>query len=323
MNEPDFVVGLDIGGTSIVGAVIAAQDARILSRESIATEAARGPANGVQRITELIHRLIAQANLTIAQISGIGIGCTGPVDPIRGRVQNPYTLPTWDDMPLLEMLAAHLDLPMLLIGDCDVAALGEYWVGAGQGCRTMLYLTFGTGIGGGIISERHLHRGVGFVASEPGHMALDPNGPPCYCGARGCFETFAAGPAIARFATERATPDGLMRQLAGDQPITAKIVAQAAVQADPVAVELIRQTGFYIGVGLGNLMNIIAPEIVVLGGGVMGSWPLFEPVVMETLNARNRMIPYDQIAIRPAKLGLNAGVTGAARAILDQLRDAQ
>ncbi len=321
-HDLPYIVGLDIGGTNMVGAVVASHDAQVLSRLSVPTEAARGPEDGLRRIGDLVDQVIATAHLTLAQISGIGIGCTGPVDTPTGRVQNPYTLPTWDDLPLVDSLIERFHLPTLLIGDCDVAALGEHWVGAGKDCANMLYLTFGTGIGGGIISGGRLHRGVGLMSSELGHMVLDLNGPPCYCGARGCFETLAAGPAIARFAAERAAPGSLLLELAGGsrERITAQTVSQAAERGDPVAAELIHQTAFYIGVGLGNLMNILAPEVVVLGGGVMQSWPLFEPIVMETLTARNRMIPFERIAIRAAHLKLNAGVTGAARALLEHLQ---
>lgn len=305
----------------MVGAVVASTDARLLSRLSIPTDAARGQEDGLRRIGQLIEQVIADAKLTRSHIGGIGIGCTGPVDTPTGRIHNPYTLPTWDDMPLVDVLVERFHLPTLLIGDCEAAALGEHWVGAGRDCRSMLYLTFGTGIGGSIISDGRLHRGAGLMATEPGHMALDPNGPQCYCGARGCFEMLAAAPAIARFAAERATPDSLMCRMAGGEPqkITAEIVSKAAEQGDPIAADLMRQTALYIGLGIGNLLNIIVPEVVVLGGGVMGSWPLFEPIVIESIRARSRMIPFDLMSIRPAHLKLNAGVTGAARALLEHL----
>jgi len=303
----------------MVAAVVSGIDGQILARHSIPTDAARGPEDGLRRLNALIERVIADANSDRAHLAGIGIGCTGPVDTPTGRVHNPYTLPTWDDVPMVESVVQYFSLPTLLIGDCDVAALGEYWAGAGRGYSSMLYLTFGTGIGGAIVSGGRLHRGVGQMASEPGHMVIDLHGPECYCGAHGCFEQLAAAPAIARFARERASP--AMLALAGGEieRITAETVGRAAEQGDLVAGALIEQTAFYIGVGLANLMNILAPEVVVLGGGVMGSWPLFEPHVWKTLMARGRMMPFERIKIEPAQLRLNAGVTGAARAIFDHL----
>lgn len=321
MNKAKHVVGLDVGGTNVVGAVVTGADARLLARASIPTDAARGPDDGLRRIGDLVERLIATTGLAYSEIGGIGIGATGPVDTPTGRIHNPYTLPTWEDVPIGGYLAGRFQLPTLLIGDCDAAALGEFWAGAGQGSRHMLYMTFGTGIGGGIIIDGKLHRGIDLASSEPGHMVIDWQGPPCYCGAQGCFEMLASGPAIARFARERAEVDSLLLKLVEchRELITAETVSQAAEQGDPIARELIRQTATYIGIGLANLINILTPEVVVLGGGVMQGWPVFAPVTLATIQARGKMVPIDQIAIRTASLKLNAGVTGAARALLDHL----
>jgi glucokinase len=261
----------------------------------------------------------------VADIGGIGIGCTGPVDSLTGRVHNPYTLPTWDDLPLVDYLRPHFDIPIYLLGDCDVAALGEYWCGAGRGYRHMLYITVGTGIGGGIIHNGRLHRGVGLVAIEPGHHVIDLNGPQCYCGARGCLEMFAAAPAIARRgqeAVQHASADSLLLKLAEGDPnqITPKLIAQAAEKGDPAATEVMRQTGVYLGVGLANLINILTPEVVVMGGGVMQSWNLLAPQIKKTLAERGAMVPFDKVKLTQASLGLTAGVIGAGRAILDYLQ---
>ncbi len=318
---PEYVVGVDIGGTNIAAAVVASRDAHVLSRLSIPTEAERGPEHGMRRINDLIARVVAGAGLSAAQIGGVGIGCSGPVDSVRGRVMNPYTLPTWDDMPLVDSVVERFDLPALLLHDCAVAALGEHWAGAGQGANHMIYVTVGTGIGAGIIVDGRLHRGVGLLAGEFGHHVIDLNGPLCYCGARGCWEMLAAGPAIARFAAERA-PEGspLLALAGGDRAqITARLVSQAAEAGDPVAREGMEQAAFYLGVGVANLMNILAPEVVVMGGGVMQSWPLLAPTLLRTIHARGAMVPFDQIKVVPASLRLNAGVVGAARGLLDHL----
>jgi glucokinase len=213
--------------------------------------------------------------------------------------------------------------PAYLMGDCDVAALGEYWRGAGQSSQHMLYLTVGTGIGGAIIESGKLHRGIKLLSSEPGHHVIDMNGPECYCGARGCLEALAAGPAIARRGREAVqnAPDSMLLRLAnGDSnQITSKLISQAADMGDAVAIRLVRETGTYLGIGLANLINILTPEVVVWGGGVMQSWSQLAPPMMEVLSSRNTMVPFEQVKILPASLGLNAGVTGAARAILDHM----
>jgi glucokinase len=170
------------------------------------TEAHRGPKNGLHRIGALIERVIAEAGVT--EFRGIGIGSTAPVDVARGRIQNPFTLPTWNDVPIVDFITERFHMPTLLLTDAHVATLGEHHAGAGQGSRNMLYVTISTGIGGGIITNGRLYRGVGLLAGEVGHQTLDLDGIPCYCGARGCWEMLAAGPAIARFAAERAEAMG-------------------------------------------------------------------------------------------------------------------
>lgn len=321
---PAHVVGVDIGGTNIVAAVVASHDAQVCSRRSIPTEAERGSEIGMRRIGDLIARVVAEAGMGLDQVGGIGIGCTGPVDSVRGRVMNPYTLPTWGDMPLVDALVERFGLPAVLLHDCAVAALGEHWAGAGQGARHLLYITVGTGIGAGIILNRRLYRGVGLLAGEVGHHVIDLNGPPCYCGAQGCWEMLAAGPAIARLGAECAGEGGALLRLAGGdrERITARVIGQAAEGGDPVAVGIMEQVAFYLGVGVANLLNIFAPEVVVMGGGVMQSWPLLSPTMLKTVHARGGMIPFDRIRIVPAQLQLNAGVIGAARGLLDHLAGA-
>jgi len=151
------------------------------------------------------------------------------------------------------------------------------------------------------------------------------NGPECYCGARGCLEALAAGPAIARRgreSVENAPGDSILLKLANGDPnqISAKLISQAADMGDSVAIRLVHETGTYLGIGLANLINILTPEVVVWGGGVMQSWSQLAPPMMEVLNSRNTMVPFEQVKILPASLGLNAGVTGAARAIIDHIQ---
>src|SRR5260221_2033442 len=318
---PSHVIWLYIGGTSMVAGIIAAEDGHVRGRLSVPTDSQRGAEDGLRRITELIEQSILNSGLSRHVIGGIGIGATGPVDSITGRVNNPFTLPGWDNLPLIDHLTAHFRLPAYLLGDCQVAALGEHWVGAGRGTRHMLYITVGTGIGGGLIVDGKLHRELGLISGEVGHQVIDVNGPDCYCGAKGCWEMFAAGPAIARRAAERVPHDSSLLTLADNDrsKITPLLISRAAEQGDAFAIELLDQTAFYLGVGLANLLNIITPEVAIMGGGVMGSWSLLAPKMIETVRSRAAMIPFEQMRIVPASLGLNAGIIGAGRAILDYL----
>src|SRR5579859_3759925 len=246
---PEYVVGVDIGGTNMVAAVAASATGELLARASVPTLSQRGPEDGLRRIAELIEHVITDSG--VPDVGGIGIGCTGPVDSFTGRVYNPYTLPNWDGLPIIDHVVARFKKPAYLLGDCDIAALGEYWRGAGRGFRQMLYITVGTGIGGGIIENGRLHRGINLVSSEPGHHVIDINGPECYCGARGCLEAYAAGPAIARRgreAVQNAPADSILLKLAnGDSDqINAKLISQAADLGDPIAAKLMRDTGIYL-----------------------------------------------------------------------------
>jgi glucokinase len=310
-----IAVGLDIGGTSVVGAVVDA-DARLLARATMPTNSRRGLDDGLVRLRELVARLLSEASASAADLVGIGVGASGPVDAAAGTVNNPYTLPGWDGMPIVPFFEAEFHHPACVIGDCQAAALGEYWNGAGGGSTTMLYMTVGTGIGGGLIVNGRLYRGVG-DATEVGHQVIDLNGPLCYCGGRGCLEVLAAGPAIARQSAEEAPAESTILTLAdGDRAqITAAMVTRAAQEGDPFAASLVARIGFYLGTGVANLINILAPDTVILGGGVMQSWESFAPSLLTAVRERGKVVPIDQIRVLPARLGLNAGVTGAARVI--------
>jgi glucokinase len=317
-----YVIGVDIGATNTRAAVIDSTDGRLVARQKMLTEAARGPDDGLRRIGELIHQVLSEAGIGHESLRGIGIGSTAPIDVARGRIQNPYTLPTWDDVPVVDFLTERFRLPAILLTDTHVAALGEYHAGAGQGSQHMLYVTISTGIGGGIVANGRLYRGVGQLSGEVGHQVLDLDGEPCYCGARGCWEMLASGPAMARFAAQRSEDGSLLMRLAGGdrQNITGKLVVEAARQGDSMAQAIVAQTGRYIGIGLANLMNILAPEVIVLGGGVMQSWEMLEKPILEGINERKGLVPFEQVKIVPAALGDDAGVVGAAYALLKHLQ---
>lgn len=323
MSNKDHVIGIDIGGTNMVVAIVNRHSGVICQRTSIPTLPEQGVAAAVSRLQTVIADLCAAANITPAQTVGIGVGCTGPVDSEAGTVNNPYTLPTWDNAPLMALLYEQYHLPWVLLNDADVAALGEFWQGAGAGSRNMIYITVGTGVGGGLVLNGRLHRGVGLAAGEIGHMVIDLNGPECYCGARGCLEMLAAAPAISAQAAQVAADDGLMLRLAGGEraALTPKIVYDAAQQGDAAAQSLLEQTGRYLGIGIANLLNTLAPDTVVLGGGVMHGWDRISPSLLQTLAERGTMIRFDLIKVCRAELGLNAGVTGAAKGLLDSLND--
>ncbi|MHB1481255.1 MAG: ROK family protein [Bellilinea sp.] len=318
--EP-IVIGVDLGGTNVrVGAVTAA--GKLLASDKTPIKAQRGPQYGLERIINLIEQV--RANAGGAPLLGIGVGSTGPINREHGRVQNPYTLPTWENVNILDPLRGHFGVPAVLENDADVAALGEAWLGAGRGVERLAAVTVGTGIGTAFIYRGQIYRGFGGHHGEGGHMLLDPDGPECYCGGRGCWEMLAAGPAIGRLAREAAEREpSLMLELAGGdlQKISASHMVTAAHQGDPAALKVADQVGVYLAWGMVNLVALLMPECVVLSGGVMEAFKLFEPAFKRVFYRHNIMAPVEQIKIVHAQLGSQAGILGAARAILNHIEE--
>lgn len=307
-DRGSILVGIDIGGTKIAAAAVTTAG-ELLSRASMPTEAERGFEDGLQRITVLVRRVLDEAHVGLADLRAIGIGCAGPVDPVAGTIDNPYTLPTWDGVNIVAPLHATYGIPVALENDADAAAMGEYWLGAGRGGRVVVMVTVGTGVGGGAIIEGRIYRGTGGAHPEIGHLALDPEGPACYCGICGCWESIASGPAMAEAAA---------RQMPGEAagPMTGERVVSLARSGDPVARSIVERAAQATARGVFSLINLYLPDIVVLGGGVMDAYDLFEPAIL-ALAARDTMAPVDRIAIRKAVLGNDAGLLGAARIALD------
>ncbi len=316
----EAVVGVDIGGTKIAVGLVDARDGRTQARRQEATEPQRGVVDGIHRIGDMIEAVCAEAGVRPEELLGIGIGSTGPVNPADGRMAYPDNLPTWDDADVFTPLRERFGpLPMALENDCDVAVLGEQWVGAAQGVSNAAYVTVSTGINAGLILGGKLHRGVSGTAGEFGHHTIDINGTQCYCGSRGCLEALASGPAIARTAQERArAEDTRLAALVngGIEAITAQIVAQAALDGDGVALEIVQRTAFYIGVGLANLITIVGPEVIVMGGGVLTEWELFGPTITRVAMEWAIEVHPERVRILPSALGYDVGVIGAARAVL-------
>lgn len=311
----DLFVGIDLGGTKINTALVDATG-HILHQDYRETRAIEGPTAVIERMVDAAFRVVAGAGVTPAQVRAVGVGAPGPIDVRTATVVAPPNLPGWTNVPLGQRIAAALELPTFLENDANAAALGEHRFGAGRGTRHMVYVTASTGIGGGFIIDGKLYSGATGGAAEVGHMVILPRGPHCTCGRRGCLEALASGTAIAREGAEllaRGIPTRIA-DLAGDDParVTAKLVAQAAAKGDMEAREIIDEAVMYLGLGMANLVNLLNPEALVIGGGLtnMGE-ELFGPV---RRIVRQRAFPTAAAAVRivPAELGDNAGALGAA-----------
>lgn len=319
-----WAVGVDIGGTNVVVGLVSADGGEPVGLRSTATASMESAESAVARIARMVDQVIADGVVATgarrSDVAGVGIGSPGPLDLEAGVVLNPVNL-EWRDFPLRDRLSEAVGLPAHLDNDANCATWGEYWQGAGQGVHSLVGVTLGTGIGGGVILDGRLVHGASSTAGEVGHMTVDFQGRPCTCGSRGCLEAYASGPNIAARAREgvEAGRASLLTELAGGDPadITAVTVYEAVVRGDAYACEVMEETGRVLGAGVANIVNVLNPEMVVIVGGVTraGAY-LFEPLRVE-VRQRAYRIAEQACRIVPGELPETAGVIGAAGLLLD------
>ena len=311
-----IVIGVDIGGTLVrVGAFDG--EGQLLGQNE-AGIASIGPDNGLSLIEHLIRLTLDSVNAR--SLLGIGIGCTGPLDTVRGLVNNPYTLEGWSNVPIVERLSKAFKVPVRLENDADAAALGEYWKGAGRGAQRLYAVTVGTGVGTSLIVEGKIYRGVDGSHPEGGHQLIDPNGPECYCGYRGCWESLISGTAISSHARSAKNNEHLVELADGDPDrINTRLIADAARAGNPIAVDIMQKAAHDFSLGMVNIISLFVPDVIVLSGGVMKSADLFLPTLEAMLKTPNPMVPFDRVQILPAQLGYYAALYGGAYMILSEV----
>jgi len=299
-----IALGVDIGGTKIaVGAVDAA--GAILARRTVPTEVEAGFDAGLARLIEAIDATLAEAGVDTAALAGIGLGCPGPFDEASGTIENGYTLPGWEGHDIASPLAARYGTGARLVNDADAALLGEALAGAARGARIALMLTLGTGIGGAVLVEGAILRGAAGGHPEIGHLIVDPTGPACYCGGRGCLESLAAGPALARAGAEHGYADA------------EAVFAAAAAGAAP-AEAIVARSAAAVESGVWSLIHAFLPEAILFGGGIGARhFPLYRAAAERALT-RAVLAPEGAVRVVKAALGNDAGVVGAAAFMLDR-----
>lgn len=311
----DLVLGVDLGGSKILTAVVDARGS-LLSRDHSVTPAREGHEAVIGSILESAHRALEQADVAVGRLAAVGVGAPGLANPETGILYTSPNLPGWRDVPLRDIIQESLGTKVYLINDANAAALGELHFGAARGARNFIYVTVSTGIGGGIVIDGRIYSGTIGAAGEVGHMTIDDAGPVCNCGNRGCWEMLASGTALARGARrriEQGTATSILEHVGGDvDKVTAQTVQAAAEAGDGLARGLIAQTAYYVGVGLANLINIFNPELIVIGGGLSNIGDmLFEPA-FKVAGERAYEQALRAVRLAPAALGRNSGVLGAA-----------
>lgn len=311
------ILALDFGGTKHAAAIVASGEKGLKQKRILS------PPNADAKTDLAIMRSLVQDLLDGEKPAAIGVSFGGPVDATKGIVRLSHHVKGWENILLREILEAEYGVPASVDNDANVAALGEHRFGVGQGFNSLLYITVSTGVGGGWILNGQPWRGAAGMAGEIGHMVVDPAGALCLCGKRGCVERLASGPYIAQQAQEklRAQPErgALLRTLVADDlaALNAQIVSQAAAQGDQLATEIIQRAGWALGVAIGNVANLMNPQLFVLGGGVTKAGEQFWQAVRSV--ARETALPEVNFDIVPAALGDEAPLWGAVALAEDLL----
>ena len=309
-----YRIGVDIGGTNIKIALVDFEG-KIVYSNTVPTRAEMGYEAGVANIKQAIKDLMSESGADNTTIEAIGFGLPGQIDYKSGIVKNLPNIPGWIDIPLAKIIEDEFKIPTRLDNDVRCAALGELNFGAGKGCENLICITIGTGIGSGIVLNGKLVRGAANAAGEIGHIKLSLNdGPLCGCGDYGCFEAYASGPAIVTMAKEYISggKSAKYKEMAADGIITPYLVAQAALQGDAVSIQIFKQMGYIIGVGLSSVINLLNPEKVIIGGGVADAGDILLEPIRKTISDRAMPIQAASVKIVPAALANTAGVIGAS-----------
>ena len=314
-----YIVGIDIGGTKL-STVVADGNGKILQKVRKPTESEKGPQHAVRLLLEMVDETIHLAGLKRADISGIGVSCGGPLDTKTGVVYSPPNLPGWDALPLKELIEAEFHIPTIIENDANASALAEWRFGGGRGYNYVLYMTMSTGIGGGIVANGQVYHGANDSAGEVGHQILLPTGPLCGCGKRGCLEALCSGPAIARRAQAaiREHPQTQLLALADGQidRVRSEHVLEAARNRDALALSLINETAYYMGWGIANLVNILNPEIVLIGTIAVAAGDLLLDPIRRTVAEMAMQRPAEAVRIMPAQLGDSVGDLAAIALVM-------
>lgn len=299
-----IVLACDLGGTNLRVAAVAGSG-EILTRTKCVTPRSGRPQDIVSAIVTSARECLNSLKRDVS-VEAIGIAIPAmSIDSDRGIVRKAANLSALNEFALSPAVADKLEIPVLLENDANAAAIGESWVGASKDVKNSICVTLGTGVGGGIILGGNILRGPDWSAGEVGHICVEPDGPPCGCGSHGCIEQYASATAISRISGELGKPG----QSAFD-------IFEAAKRGDEVAQKVFRRMGSYLGIALSGLINVLNPEVIVIGGGVAAGWDLFIGHVRDEISRRAYSEPARRAKLVPALLGDDAGILGAARTAL-------
>lgn len=308
-----YYIGIDIGGTKCAVTAAPAGSSEITAKLAFATNQSRGWKAIVSEIIDTVKAVMNEAGISCQDILAAGISCGGPLNSETGTIMSPPNLPDWDNVPVCSIIEKEFGFPVFLQNDANACALAEWQFGAGRGCRNMIFLTFGTGMGAGLILNGSLYSGTNDMAGEVGHIRLEKSGPVGY-GKEGSFEGFCSGGGIARYAKSKALEllkcggkSTLFNSENDIEGITAKSIAVAAENGDEFSIGIYRETGRQLGAGLSLLVDILNPECIVIGSIFARSQKLMRQAMQETLESEALSQALEKCRIVPAALGEKIG----------------
>lgn len=302
-----YIFGVDIGGTK-TALVLADTQAHFFAKEQFETRAMGGPDGVMEAVFSAIIRMMDEQGITSADICAVGVSCGGPLDDRRGVILSPPNLPGWDEVPLVARFEERLGIPTFIRNDADACAIAEWKYGAGRGVDNLIFLTFGTGLGAGLILNGRPYSGACGMAGEAGHIRLSETGPVGY-GKPGSFEGFCSGGGIAQLA----------HSMLGE-PLSAKQVAHRALAGDTAALEVMHTSGRHLGAGLSILIDLFNPQRILIGGVYMRCEALLKPAAMEVIERETLPASRCACEILPAGLGEKIGDYAAVAVAAERMR---
>ncbi|NMC54802.1 MAG: ROK family protein [Chloroflexi bacterium] len=309
-----YRVGVDIGGTKTVIGLVDDHGNVVQKTKFNTADIMPAGKDPVQNVSTWFRDFCAQFNVPLSSLWGATLGIPGIIDRTSQKIESCPNLRILEGLAFGPALTDALQLPVWVENDVNLIALGEHGHGQGKGIADVAYIYVGTGIGCGLIINNRLHTGATGAAGEFGHQIIEPEGLPCECGNRGCLELYCSGKALSRLASHSVGG-------AGERFTAAADLIQAAQQQDQAAIEILDRAFTYLAYGVANLLNLINPGMVVLGGGILTGWPQGRDQVKEVFSSRIRKIFYQQLAIEAPLLGQDAGLIGAADYVDEMLKN--
>jgi len=314
LSDKNFSIGIDLGGTNLKIGLVDKQGMVVCSK-TFPVGISSSSSDIIEAITLTIEGLCAKFKISCKDLQGIGIGVPGLIDARNGIIHYLVNIPSIKNFPIKKILEKKIKTKVFIDNDVNAIVLAEYRYGAGKGCKNLVCVAIGTGVGSGIIIDGKLYRGTHLGAGEIGHISINEKGPLCNCGSHGCLEQYIGNSAISRLTADMLKKHKgrtLIRKIAQNNKITPKHVYLAAKKGDKLAREIWGKVGFYLGSALADVINLIDPDKIIVGGGVSGAWVFIKDDMNKTVKNRAMKILSSKVKIVKAKLGIYTGIIGAS-----------